>query len=268
MIFSQDEFIMCNYIDISGVYSCKLSIYNENHFNNFTEIKGTHLSGRSNDLVKRIYRDQMFITANIPTIMCKQFPNLELIELTPSKIQILDENSFFYCKKVVTITVHYNEITQVGPNTFSNCQSLTHLNINHNKISQLDEKSFVGATNLQVLIIHYNPIKEFPKNIFKPLTNLVQLAASAMELNVVHSDSFGFLLKMTNLHLQNNPIEAFDERIIDKTKVTFLDMRNTSCSNSVITDTSMLRESMRNAVKKCIENYSKLPIGKINWTLM
>jgi len=263
LIFGQDEMMQCRYYNYSGsVYSCDLTIYNPNGLNNFTVINGTHLTGKTDALVKYIVRDQIFATPIVPSIICKQFTNLEGIYLYPAKIQKLDKYSFSDCKNVNSISLENNEITQIGQNTFSNCQSLTHVYLYNNKINQLDENSFIGASKVQYLYLNNNPIQNFPKNIFKPLTNLIHFYAYSTNLSVIHSDSFGIHQKLTQLYLQYNQIDAFDERLIDKTTVSLIDMTNNTCADKLINDSGLLRDSMRLALKTCFENYENLTIGK------
>lgn len=262
-IFGQDEMIQCRYYNqSSNVYTCDLTIYNPNGLNNFTVINGTHMTGKSNALVNRIYRDQIFVTPIVPSIICKQFTNLEGIYFYLAKIHKLDKYSFSDCKNLFYLYLYNNEITQIGEYTFSNCQNLIFVRLYNNKINQFAEKSFDGASKVQYLRLDNNPIQNFPKNIFKPLTSLIQLEAYSTNLTVLHSDSFGVHLKLTHLHLQKNQIDAFDERIIDKTAVNLIDMTNNICANKLINDTTMMRDSMRLALKKCFENYENLTIGK------
>lgn len=262
--FGQDEMIQCRYYNYSSsVYACDLTIYNPKGLNNFTIINGIHMSGKSNALVKYIFRDQIFVTPTIPSVICKQFTNLERILLYPAKIQKLDKYSFSDCKKVIRIYLYNNEIHQIGENTFSNCQSLINLYLYNNRINQLDEKSFYGAASVQYLNLENNPIENFPKNIFRPLTGILRITAHSTNLTILHSESFGVHLNLSQLYLQNNKIEAFDERIIDKTAVNLIDMTNNLCANKSINDTTMMRDSMRLAMKTCFLNYENLTIGKI-----
>ncbi|KAL7043361.1 hypothetical protein ACKWTF_001467 [Chironomus riparius] len=261
-IYGQDEMMQCRYYNhTSGLYSCDLTIYNPNGLNNFTAINGTHLSGKTDALVKSIFRDQIFVTPNIPSIICKQFQNLEYLNFPLAGIQKLDSSSFIDCKKITEIYLFSNQISQIGENTFENCQNLIYVYLHFNKIRQLNEKSFYGASKVKFLYLHYNPIQNFPKNIFNPLTNLVYLYAYSTNLTVIHSNSFGVHLKLTLIDLQNNQIDAFDERIIDKTTVSIIDMTNNTCANKKITDTTMLRGSMRLAMKTCFLNYENLTMG-------
>ncbi|CAG9798389.1 unnamed protein product [Chironomus riparius] len=261
-INGQDEMMQCRYYNhTNGLYSCDLTIYNPYGLNNFTAINGTHLSGKTDALVKYIFRDQIFVTPNIPSIICKQFQNLDYIDFQSSGIKKLDSSSFIDCKKITNIYLYNSQISQIGENTFKNCQNLIYIYLHFNKIRQLDEKSFNGASKVQHLYLNFNPIQNFPKNIFNPLTNLVNLHAYFTNLSVIHSNSFGVHLKLTGLYLHHNQIDAFDERIIDKTTVSIIDMTNNTCANKIINDTTMLRDSMRLAMKTCFLNYENLTMG-------
>ena len=104
--FSQNEAIRCAYFNYdSKTYACKLTIHNPNGLNNFAAIEGEHIFLKYNSNVQNIYRDQIFTTPTIPSVICSIFYNLEIINFNPGRIQKLDESLFRECKKVISIYI-------------------------------------------------------------------------------------------------------------------------------------------------------------------
>ena len=79
------------------------------------------------------------------------------------------------------------------------------------------------------------------------------------QLKVIHSESFGNLLNLSEAYLYDNQIDAIDEAFINNTGITQLDVRNNKCANTTIFDSSASRQTMRTELAKCFENYE-------NWT--
>ena len=67
---------------------------------------------------------------------------------------------------------------------------------------------------------------------------------------------------LTDIYLQNNEIDGFQEKIIENTKVQTLNMANNLCASESIYDTSTARDVMRTVLKTCFDNYDMTVIGK------
>ncbi|CAG9798423.1 unnamed protein product [Chironomus riparius] len=182
---SLGQFLSCNYRnnDTYG-YTCDLTIQNPNGLNNFASIGGTHLTGKTNNDVRRVLGLIGSNTTNVPSIICDKFQN--------------------------SINV---ELYSVG-------------------IKTIDDKAFKNSLN--VIYLHNNKLK------------------------ITQSDPFRSLFKLKTIYLQQNQIEAIDEKVIDNTGVQRLDITNNLCANQNIFDNSTSRMSMRLALLNCFKKFDDL----------
>ena len=277
----------CSYGDgASWGYTCDLKIINPNGFNNFTLINGTHLEGMRNEDVWWINRVFGSNSSNIPSIICETFNNAVRIDLSSVGIQSVAENSFRNCKNLQHLYLYSNQIAIWPVNIFQKQQKLVELSIHSNNISDLPENIFDPLQNLDDLVLAINPIKnlrnewfeklgnmrelrlqdmqieELPKDVFSSMKKLELINLGINKIRVIHADSFGILPNLTTVYISNNQIDAIDEKFIDNTGVQFLDMTYNKCANVYIYDLSASRESMRNKLQVCFENYQLLMPGQ------
>lgn len=109
--------IRCNYFELRpGQYECLLSINNPVG-RDFDEIEGNHITGKTNDdvvMVEAIAEN----TRTIPGIICRTFPNTEVIWLELSRIEIVNEDSFRDCPNLFRVNLNVNSISSIPDNTF------------------------------------------------------------------------------------------------------------------------------------------------------
>lgn len=109
-------------------YTCHLTINNPNGLDDFTEIAGFHLANRGN-------ADVTFLSAtfqntrNIPSIICRQFPNIRELYMSASNIETIGESSFSGCANLQQVTLVMNRIGAIPDNTFRTNIHLTNLNM-------------------------------------------------------------------------------------------------------------------------------------------
>jgi len=215
----------------------------------------------------------------------KSCKNLLYLSLAGNKISKFDEKSFSEKLELQTVHVNNNQLTTLPANVFANQQKLKELWLYRNKITDLPENIFHSLTNLTILDMDNNQIKnlssewfknlhklyilylfanqieELPKNVFSSLKELTLISLGRNKLKVIHSDSFGISPNLTEVYFGDNQINAIDVRFIDNTGVQQLDMTNNSCANANIFDNSTSRQSMRNTLQTCFNNYKTLYPG-------
>ena len=118
-VFSDDEFLRCNYVGGSdgASYECLLSISNPNGIE-FDEVEGTHLTGLSNEDVELVnaYSGNSRI---IPSVICRQFPNVYHLTVMSINVEELTPAAFAECRNLVDVFLVFNQITSVPANTFA-----------------------------------------------------------------------------------------------------------------------------------------------------
>jgi len=125
LIASQTATISCNYRQIAAnyPYTCDLTLVNPVGLDNFDRIQGEHLAGRNDS-------DVVLVTAYnqnsrlVPSVICRQFPNLRDLYLSSSNIININEAAFVDCRNLEHLMLSFNEISEVPDNTFRNNERL------------------------------------------------------------------------------------------------------------------------------------------------
>ncbi|CAH1709975.1 unnamed protein product [Chironomus riparius] len=252
--FGQNLF--CYYRIINPfAYVCDLLIQNPNGYNNFTEIRGTHLPVRWNEDVTTILRATSSISINAPSIICNTFINARDLDLFGIGIERINEDSFRNCRNLRQLELGGNKIVEIEERSFSNNLLLDILSLPGNRLTTLPANIFANQRLLHALILSRNSLTELPNNIFAPLTDLIELNLDFNQLGVVHSHWFGNLPTLSFVHLRENQINSVDERFIDNTGVYWLGMLSNICINQLVMDITATRQQMRTALRVCFENY-------------
>ena len=277
--------ISCVYTETVNGYTCQATIYNQNGLDSFTSISGYHNVGKGDADVRSIVSSGP-TSPNIPRIFCDKFENVESIYFLLFNIQRIDTDSLRNCKNLTTLDLHMNQITNIDQLAFVGTLNLTRLDLHQNKIATLpsivfwalrnlntlnlegnqlatlDTNWFYMLPSLRYLHMQNNQIEELPDGMFEHLTNLFHVNLDNNKLQIIHADSFGRLPTLTIASFQNNQIDAIDERFVDSTGVTGLDLKGNLCADVNIVDTTQLRQVMRSELRECFRNYEDLNGGK------
>jgi len=210
VIYSQNEAIYCEF---SGNYTCAISVYNPNGFNNFTTINGTHLTGKNDENVLNVYSFAASNTKNIPSIICEKFINIQKIELNQNGIRTINEYSFKNCQKLYYLDLKFNKISEIDEKSFNNNLMLQYLYMYDNQLTNIPENLFLNLENLSILRLNGNNITDLPADIFKPLKKLVDLSFSRNKISKLRMEWFEKLEKLNFLWIYKNLIEDFQQNI-------------------------------------------------------
>lgn len=247
----------CTYLLTDGLgYTCSLKINNPNGLNNFTVINGTHLAGYSDENVSYISNDLESISPNVPSIICNKFPNVHTILLRSSQIIKINDYSFRNCSNLVTLTFSNNSLTEIDENALIGNLKLEALHIEVNPISKFPPNLFRSQKLLTRLQLDSTNFQEFPNGIFSPLVNMTLFSLNRNKLLNISSIPFGSLPNLRIARFQNNQIKGIDEKFIDNTGVTSIDLRGNECINREINDTTATRSEMKQLLRTCFVNYS------------
>ena len=125
LIASQTVTISCNYRQVAPTYpyTCDLTLVNPGGLDNFDRIQGEHLAGRNDSDVLLVsgYNQNSRI---VPSVICRQFPNLRDLNLLSSNIVNINEAAFADCRNLEHVMLSFNEIAEVPDNTFRNNERL------------------------------------------------------------------------------------------------------------------------------------------------
>ncbi|CAG9811907.1 unnamed protein product [Chironomus riparius] len=207
-VFSDDEFISCNYVGGSdgASYECILSINNPNGIE-FDQIEGTHLTGLSNADVELVnaYSGNSRI---IPSVICRQFPNVYHLTIMSINVEELTPAAFAECRNLVDVFLVFNQITSVPANTFANSPRLEYIELSRNRISELNENSFTG-TALSFVAIDYNELSSFDQNWFTSINGTLRhLEFMQNRIEELEPNAFGNLRELRELIFNYNTLTS------------------------------------------------------------
>ncbi|KAL7043443.1 hypothetical protein ACKWTF_001505 [Chironomus riparius] len=211
---SLGQFLSCSYRnnDTYG-YTCDLTIQNPNGLNNFVSIGGTHLTGKTNNDVRRVLRVFGSNTTNVPSIICDKFQSVTRINMDYIGIQTIDEKAFENCKKLQILNLSTNRITKVDEKAFTENLELIDLDFFYNQLSELSENLFKNQKKLTRLSLYSNKLSDLPKKIFNSFQNLISLNLGGNELKYPRVEWFLSLGSLQTLYLRINQIEQLPRNI-------------------------------------------------------
>uniref|UniRef100_A0A8C3NB00 Uncharacterized protein n=1 Tax=Geospiza parvula TaxID=87175 RepID=A0A8C3NB00_GEOPR len=90
-----------------------------------------------------------------------RFINLTELYLNDNNITVLNNNSFYNLKNLITLDISNNCISTVHKAAFAGLNQLSVLNLSYNMIVQLDSDTFTSLESLRVLNLQYNFLKYF-----------------------------------------------------------------------------------------------------------
>ncbi|CAG9811906.1 unnamed protein product [Chironomus riparius] len=213
-------------------YECVLYINNPVG-NDFETIDGTHLPGNTDSdvlVLEAIYQN----TRNFPSVICRQFSNVEDIYMEENQIEIIEADAFAACENLWRIILSFNRITRIPDGLFQNSPLLTIFEASVNEISQIGVNAFVGtqirvfglsnnqisdfnphifdpiSSSLQELYLTSNQITSLPPGAFNRLNNLSELDLGSNSLRNIPADAFRYLTRLDSLLLMNCSIDELN----------------------------------------------------------
>ncbi|KAG7458349.1 leucine-rich repeat-containing G-protein coupled receptor 5 [Solea senegalensis] len=148
-------------------------------FQNLPELRTLSLNGAADltefpDLTGTKSLESLTITGarikSLPSSVCEQLPNLQLLDLSYNHIQTLP--SFSGCENIQKIDLHHNEIEELQENTFHGLTSLCSLDLSWNSLSSVKPNSFSALPALTKLDLTSNQLSSLPLIGLQSLTHL------------------------------------------------------------------------------------------------
>uniref|UniRef100_UPI003AAB514D leucine-rich repeat-containing G-protein coupled receptor 5-like n=1 Tax=Centroberyx gerrardi TaxID=166262 RepID=UPI003AAB514D len=160
-------------------------------FQNLPELRTLSLNGAADitefpDLTGTKSLESLTITGaritSLPSSVCEQLPNLQLLDLSYNQIQTLP--SFSGCESIQKIDLHHNEIEELEENTFHGLLSLRSLDLSWNRLSSVEPDSFSGLPALAKLDLSSNQLSSLPLIGLHSLTHL-RLAGNTQLMELI-----------------------------------------------------------------------------------
>lgn len=276
----QGTFISCNYVisTFPQRYMCQMSINNPAGFNAFRNISGSHLAGHGNANVEAVsIIDQN--TQNIPTVICRQFQNLVVLNMILTQTSVLTPAAFGFCRRLEELSMNLNQFGFISPRIFPS--TLRFLNLDSSAINDVHENAFDGlslirlsmnfnrlqvirpewfhgiATTIQEVLLNSNSITSIPDGTFNGLHGLLTIGISGNQLNRLSSASFNDTLRnIMRILANNNQINATDANLFDSA-VNLQELRlfGNICANENFENIQFNREFVRQQLQNCFNNF-------------
>uniref|UniRef100_A0AAZ3SAC8 G-protein coupled receptors family 1 profile domain-containing protein n=1 Tax=Oncorhynchus tshawytscha TaxID=74940 RepID=A0AAZ3SAC8_ONCTS len=160
-------------------YDNPIQFVGQSAFQHLPELRTLSLNGAAEitefpDLTGTKSLESLTITGaritSLPTTVCDQLPNLQVLDLSYNMIQSLP--SFRGCEKIQKIDLHHNEIEELQADTFQGLTSLRSLDLAWNKLSSLNPLSFSSLPALIKLDLTSNRLSYLPVSGLHGLTHL------------------------------------------------------------------------------------------------
>lgn len=196
---------------------------------------------------------------NFAANMIRSFPENLLIhnkkifyiKIHNNQLKTLPEKFFIKQTELEGIDMNNNQINFLPSKIFASQKKLQKLYIPNNKLTTIDPEWFRNTESLRILSFVGNKISEIPAGAFTNLQNLQELYMSKNMLTTIHSQSFGTHIDLTTLYFDNNQITTFDEKLVDNTAVSIMNMTNNVCSSFYTDDFDAIKPEL----EKCFEGY-------------
>ena len=188
-------------------YMCKLDL--DIAGDRVNDIGGYHEGGERSTQVKIIKVLPQFYTylTSFPDTICKQFKNLEIIDMCGADIETIESNSLNKCRNLKILQFYRNKIEQVPENLLEENKKLLKLYISYNSgIKTLPENLLSGLSLLTLLDLSYNTLNFLPDNIFQDLRSLKELNLEGNHLEAIEPVFFDNLGNLEKLNLNGNGI--------------------------------------------------------------
>lgn len=141
--------IECEYIEDEGVI-CMMTL--QNRFGReFDRIGGVHLEGKTDGDVWGVgIFDQR--STIVPSRICQQFPNITILLISFSEVQVLTPEAFQNCANLQSFYVEGNPVQVVPDNLFANSPNLTAIGFTLNQLRLIEDNAFAGTSLTTVFL--------------------------------------------------------------------------------------------------------------------
>jgi Leucine-rich repeat (LRR) protein len=212
--------------------------------------------------------------------------NLIHVYLSSNQINFIDEQAFANNRELQYLDISYNQLSTLPEKLFLNQQNLQMLYLHSNQLLDVPDNIFQPLVNLTYLYLMDNGMQnikpqwfatlraliylelsnsnltgELSRNLFGSLKSINYIGLRSSKIKVIHADTFGESLSIAQIDLGNNRIYAIDEKFIENTGPSYIELSGNICADTGISDNSMSRNQMKEAMKECFEFYRML-VGK------
>ncbi|CAG9537450.1 unnamed protein product [Cercopithifilaria johnstoni] len=157
------------------------------------------------------------------------YPDLEYLDLSFNKIDMLDMKIFKYQTKLRVLRLRGNQLSSLQLDSFVGLSQLQMLDLSANQLSQLEPLSFPELIHLQELIVSDNLLVTLLPNTFAGLKNLQRLDLSNNRLHTIAQHLFDDVPTLHSLDLSHNNLSSIEaDTFASLTSLKRLDLSSNS----------------------------------------
>ncbi|KAL7015598.1 hypothetical protein ACKWTF_016537 [Chironomus riparius] len=254
--FRNFRYVRCSYSG-SPDFICQMSVRNLVGVDDIEIVEGQHPSGSNNNDVKIV--NIINGTSTIfPSVICKQFNNLQEITASGNGITSLTTSAFQNCRNLKVLQLISQEISVIPENTFANLSNLQTLSLMLNKIQTISSRSMIGlSANMQNLYLNSNLITRIENGAFTSLANVSRIHLNSNRLTAVNSLSFGASLRhLTEFSANYNQINEIDPIWFNNSTVLdTLNLTGNVCVNASFVNVRSTRTYVSSQLQNCFNRF-------------
>jgi Leucine-rich repeat (LRR) protein len=181
--------------------------------------------------------------------------NLKTLYLDNCRITEINTDWFLNKLNLEFLTLYTNQLRSVQAGTFTNVQSLFHLDLGSNLISNIHPEAFSPLINLQSLYLEFNWIENLPSGLFSQ-NNLRILNLWGNGLKTLQRNPFGNISNLMSLDCDDNLISSIEQSFIDDAiALSTLWFSNNVCASTTLTNFVTNRVGQISRLQSCFNNF-------------
>ncbi|CAG9811188.1 unnamed protein product [Chironomus riparius] len=212
------ESVTCNYEDDGGFYTfirknqqvpsyiCNITTTNYGGYENPSEIRGYHQNLKTDKEVKIIQAHYPLKLKAISSVFCQKFQNVEVMDISYTETEVIDENAFQTCATLKLLHLRVNKIHKLPDSLLTIHSKLTNLWMNFNQLATLPEKLLNTQSELKGLYLGNNQLYFLPNYVFYYLVKLQYLDLGNNRLQAINPNWFKNLQILQELSIDSNQI--------------------------------------------------------------
>ncbi|XP_033760146.1 protein slit-like [Pecten maximus] len=254
-------------ISCTGSCNCNLTAGTVSNCSDVTDFPDTFLNA---SLITKLH-----IVGNNLTVLNSRlqiFENLEILLITNSGIEIIENNTFqgmdglqqisirenlfefvrpgtfVDLPALLTLELSHNNISTLDTHAFWNMSKLIHINLSYNKITVIYSDSFGLLPGVTTLDLGHNGLEVVPRRILRNFPNLMRLHLSGNRIKIVNAHDFAYCVSLKSLYLSDNQISIISNKafiVNDTGENKALKINNIFLDNNKLTEFPPLNDLNR-----------------------
>lgn len=210
---------------------------------------------------------------NIPKELTMAFPKVELLDVSRTHLERLENYDFSDTNSVVTLNASNNKIYKLGSRMVSSLSDLETLDISHNLVERLNPTAFVFSNKFKYLNLSHNRISSLEKAFLEPLRSLEVLKLDHNLITEISPWETYRVLQWKELYLQNNKLIALHPSLVKTVEILDVSLNSLETANFkdsklrefLISDNELKTLTISKAVAKLDASGNKKNSMLISW---